>query len=237
MTPGQLIIGYHGCDATTRDDLVSGRISTLNPSRNRYDWLGEGVYFFEGDIDRALIFADNSHQNPRKMYTRRAIATPAVVGATLCIKHCLDMTTQWGVRTFRGALQELTDSLDREGLPSPTNEAVDAADRDVLLRNLDAAVFNVIRKAKFGMALEPIQAVRGAFHQGEELAPRSGFRQNSHIQIALRDPACIVGWFLPPGVAQLSAAAYAEARQSQKKMESDRKPRSRAASRRGAQIP
>ncbi|WP_233237240.1 hypothetical protein [Bordetella sp. LUAb4] len=236
MTPGQLIVAYHGCDATTRDDLVSGRLLTLNPSRNRYDWLGEGIYFFEGDIDRALMFAHNSHQNPRKMYTRRAIGTPAVVGAALCIKHCLDMTTQWGVKIFCGALHELTDALEREGLPQPTNEAVDAADQDILLRNLDAAVFNVIRKANFGTGMEAVQAVRGAFHQGKELAPRSGFRHNSHIQIAVRDPACIVGWFLPPGVEQLSEEAYSKARESRKKIESDRKPRRRATLRAGCRL-
>ena len=229
MTSGQLIVAYHGCDANVRDDLVSGRLATLSPSRNRYDWLGEGIYFFEGDIDRALIFACSSHRHPEKMYTRRAIGTPAVVGATLCVKHCLDMTTQWGIRTYRNALHELTESLERAGVPPPTNEAVDATDRDILLRNLDAAVFNFIRHAKFETGMEPVQAVRGAFHQGIELAPRSGFRQNSHIQIAVRDPSCVVGWFLPSGAEQLSADAYANARLCQRRIESDRKPRRRAA--------
>ena len=53
---GQILIGYHGCDITTRDGFVSG---TKNPkiSRNSYDWLYDGLYFFEGDCDRALKLA------------------------------------------------------------------------------------------------------------------------------------------------------------------------------------
>lgn len=237
MIPGHLIVAYHGCDITTRDDLVSGRLGTLHQSRNCYDWLGQGMYFFEDDIDRALVFAKNSHENPKKMYTRKAIGTPAVVGATLCIKHCLDMTTQRGIRSFREALESMTESFTRAGIPMPTNEPAHPEDRDILLRNLDASVVNLIRQARFDTGMEPIQAVRGAFYQGEELAPLSGFRQNSHIQIALRDPSCVVGWFLPSGVQQLSADAYGQARQCQTVMESNRKPHRRASSKRGPEIP
>ena len=57
MIAGNLLIAYHGCDATTRDDLVTGAIPCLAQSRNRYDWLGPGAYFFEGDDRRALKFA------------------------------------------------------------------------------------------------------------------------------------------------------------------------------------
>lgn len=195
-----------------------------------------GMYFFEGDIDRALVFAKNSHENPEKMYTRKAIGTPAVVGAILCIKHCLDMTTQRGIRSFGEALESMTQSFTRAGMAMPTNEPAHPGDRDILLRNLDASVFNLIRQARFDTGMEPIQAVRGAFYQGEELAPRSGFRKNSHIQLALRDPTCAVGWFLPSKTELLSADAYTKAQQSRKKIESDRKPRRRATLRAGCRL-
>ena len=45
MSLGSALVVYHGCDIITRDDLVSGRLTHLNHSANRYDWLGPGAYF------------------------------------------------------------------------------------------------------------------------------------------------------------------------------------------------
>jgi hypothetical protein len=49
MNSPSMVIAYHGCDITVRDDLVTGRIPRLDHSANKYDWLGRGAYFFEGD--------------------------------------------------------------------------------------------------------------------------------------------------------------------------------------------
>jgi hypothetical protein len=203
-------------------------LTALSHSRNRYDWLGEGSYFFENDLERALMFAQASRDNPKKMYTRRAIATPAAVGAVLCISRCLDMTTQTGIGIFRDAYRHMVAGFSLTGTPLPVNEPADPADRDVLLRHLDAAIFNFIHESRKADGTEPFQAVRAAFYQGDEIAPLSGFRENSHIQIAVRDNACVVGWFLPSGAKQMSNDAYAAAQRRQRQMEADRKPRRRA---------
>lgn len=42
-----LILGFHGCDQTVRDEIVSMEGGMLLPSSNNYDWLGHGVYFWE----------------------------------------------------------------------------------------------------------------------------------------------------------------------------------------------
>jgi hypothetical protein len=55
--PG-LILGFHGCEQSVCDAIVSG-VSMLNASRNGYDWLGVGFYFWENNYDRALEFAQN----------------------------------------------------------------------------------------------------------------------------------------------------------------------------------
>jgi hypothetical protein len=39
-----LIIGFHGCDKSVADLVVSGKGKLLT-SRNDYDWLGYGIYF------------------------------------------------------------------------------------------------------------------------------------------------------------------------------------------------
>lgn len=51
-----LVLGYHGCDKTLVREIVSGQ-GELRPSRNDYDWLGEGSYFWEDSYDRAHRWA------------------------------------------------------------------------------------------------------------------------------------------------------------------------------------
>ena len=43
------VFGYHGCDQALADDLIAGRRSIADwpLSRNAYDWLGHGLYFWE----------------------------------------------------------------------------------------------------------------------------------------------------------------------------------------------
>jgi len=211
MIHHHLQIGYHGCDVTVRDGLVSGRLKPT-PSNNQYDWLGPGFYLFEGDEERALAFAEAAATAPLRRLTAKPIATPAVVGCVFSVQRCLDMTTKAGRLEFENAYLhfQATNFLSGQGVPM--NVPVDPGDEDVLLRSLDRAVFQFIHsnfRRAFG--LEYYQAVRGAFRQGPEIAPCSGFHRDSHIQIALRDISCVRGWFLPPGAQQLTQADLAEA--------------------------
>ncbi|MGM0377752.1 MAG: hypothetical protein ACQEQ0_13340 [Bacteroidota bacterium] len=52
-----LILGFHGCDKSVRDAVVAKKGVLLKPSKNDYDWLGNGVYFWENNCKRALDFA------------------------------------------------------------------------------------------------------------------------------------------------------------------------------------
>ena len=49
--PG-LILGFHGCDKSLVNDVLTGE-KTLQDSDNEYDWLGHGVYFWENSVARA----------------------------------------------------------------------------------------------------------------------------------------------------------------------------------------
>ncbi|GJJ02824.1 hypothetical protein RugamoR64_33620 [Duganella rhizosphaerae] len=230
MIEGRLLVVYHGCDITTRDDLVSGKLAHLDHSKNPYDWLGPGAYFFEGDAKRALMFANASHNNPTKMYTAKPIGTPAVVGAVLRVQHWLDMTTQEGINEFILAYPALLAGLAATGNPVPKNAAASEDDADIILRKLDNAVFTFIHdiRANNSPPLPSFQAVRGAFYQGVEVAPKSGFRVGTHVQIALRDNSCVEGWFLPKGDKLLTGQQYLEAVVKREQMATSRKPRKRA---------
>ncbi|MEY2117222.1 hypothetical protein [Rhodanobacter sp. FW106-PBR-R2A-1-13] len=201
MNDGHLLVAYHGCDITVRDAVVSGQL-TLKPSANDYDWLGSGVYAFEGDPARAMVFAETAAREPQRRLTKQPIATPAVLGALLCVRRCLDVTTRVGLEQFAAAYDALGEAWVTAGVPEdrrPVNSPAAAEDADVIVRKLDNAVFQLLHAMVEGRGDAPYQVVRGAFRQGPELAPRSGLHRDSHVQLAVRDMTCVVGWFLPPG--------------------------------------
>lgn len=213
MSEGQLILAYHGCDITVRDRLIKGQLPRLTPSSNRYDWLGEGVYLFEGDAGRAMEFARAACHQSAKLLSVRPIVTPAVVGAILCVSRCWDMTTVDGRRDYVMAHARLRDAQDTAGRPMPTNRPSDAFDEDTLIRGLDCAVFNVGHEMRARDGSPPIQLVRAAFYQGRPILDGTEFRTGTHLQLALRDQQCVIGWFLPEGVGSslLSEAELKEA--------------------------
>ncbi len=67
--PG-LLIGFHGCDETVRDKIVTDQ-GILFDSTNDYDWLGNGVYFWENNRQRALAFAENLQKHPQRACASR----------------------------------------------------------------------------------------------------------------------------------------------------------------------
>lgn len=233
MNDGHLVVAYHGCDITTRDDLVAGKIQPKS-SANQYDWLGPGFYFFEADPDRAESFARAAHDHPEKRYTAQPIATPAVVGSVLCIRECLDMTTRRGLTIFEEAVERTIAGLKAQAKSLPKNLAADDGDEDVLLRHLDNAVFRFLHHHLDAESPNTVhyQAVRGAFRQGSPLAENSGFHRDSHIQLAVRDPGCFLGWFLRPGEQLMSETKATSAREALARFKTEHpKPRARAASR------
>lgn len=211
MKSAHCLVAYHGCDAVVRDDLVTQRLKKLDHSQNQYDWLGPGAYFFEGDLKRALLFAEASAAYPEKMFTQRPIATPAAVGVVLCVSSWLDMTTQEGLGEFSLALEGMTVAFQNEGKNLPVNRPAADDDADIIYRALDSAVFSFMHEIREHRKLAPFDAVRGAFPQGSPIAENSGFRQHTHVQIAVRNDDCIVGWFLPEGAELLTAKQYNEA--------------------------
>lgn len=64
---------------------------------------------------------------------------------------------------------------------------------DLVLRNLDCAVIeNVHRNTK-----SKFDSVRGVFVEGDKLYQGAGFNRKNHIQICIRNPNCIKGYFIP----------------------------------------
>ena len=51
-----LILGFHGTTKDRADNIFAGR-SGFYASTNDYDWLGNGMYFWENNLERAKQWA------------------------------------------------------------------------------------------------------------------------------------------------------------------------------------
>lgn len=58
-------------------------------------------------------------------------------------------------------------------------------------------VFNSLHRLREEGKEPPYDTVRGLFWEGEPLYDNAGVRQGNHIQICVRDPDCILGYFRP----------------------------------------
>lgn len=162
-------IGFHGTSAEAADRVLT---SGFEISRNEYDWLGDGAYFFQDAPVRGMEWA-------RERFGERA----AVVGAEIDLDACVDLLDipweQAIVRTFQRYLGHLT----RSGItiPRQTRRA----------HRLDRGVLNYLVD---GMGLDGriIRSVRAVFPEGEPMYAGSALPTRSHVQIAVRDRSAII---------------------------------------------
>ena len=141
-----LIIGFHGCEASVRDALLNNP-NEIKISKKPFDWLGHGMYFWENNYERALQWAKDKK-------SRGAIKEPAVIGAVLYLGVCCDF-----------------------------GKIVDYVKHDV--------------QAKGHSNHKIFDTTRGVFTEGGPAFPGAGLFAKSHIQICVRNPNCIQGFFMP----------------------------------------
>ncbi len=184
------VFGFHGLDEAIGRAVLNNE-TQLKHSKNSYDWLGHGVYFWENSFERARQYAEESQA--RKDST---IQNPFVIGAIIDLGNCLDLLDKKCLDLLRNAYNELELTLKEAGEELPTNAPFGANDFDFKKRELDCAV---IRYALEMAADEGIyfDSVRAAFWEGEELYPNAGFKTHNHIQLCIINPDCIKGIFLP----------------------------------------
>ena len=85
-----LVLGFHGCDRSVGLKILqSNGKCHLGTSNNKYDWLGNGIYFWENNPGRALKFARDATQN--RYLTKGEIEDPFVIGAVIYLGNCLNL--------------------------------------------------------------------------------------------------------------------------------------------------
>ena len=181
------VVGFHGCDREVGLNLVTGK-EKLKANNRRYHWLGSGIYFWENDPERALEWAQEKS-------SRGEIKEPYVIGGLIELGKCLDLSVRQNAPLIKAAHDSLLALTIASGKPAlPENQTAPKDTRpDKVRRFKDCAVINHLAQ----LADPPFDTVRGLFVEGEPLYPGAEIYHKTHAEIAVRNPACIKGLFLP----------------------------------------
>lgn len=181
------VYGYHGCDASICDKLIS-HTEKFYPSKNGYDWLGDGVYFWENDPIRALKWAKQN----------KKINTPAVIEAEISLQHCLDFSRQCDLELLETAYL-LFETAKKKLDMLPENRCGFPEDIDLIKRYKDCQVINFV--CSFYSKVHStsgdfktnhsFEVVRSPFSEGDVVFPGTKITKKQHIQLCVRDVNCI----------------------------------------------
>lgn len=202
-----LYIGYHGCSEEHGMEMLKrNSIENLHQSTGDYEWLGHGFYVWENNYARAKAWRKRDY---------KAHKQPFVVGVIYSLDECLDMTDSGCLTLVQSAYETLKITSEKAGESLPHNEPVSVNDLTGILgkRKLDCFVIeqlhstmdNESSEKKFdpwyckdlSRIVKPFETVRAAFFEGDEIYPGATFRSKDHIQICIRNPKCIKGFFRP----------------------------------------
>ncbi len=184
------VLGFHGLDEAIGKKILNGN-ETLRHSNNDYDWLGDGVYFWEHSLERAKQYAIQDSKRPNSK-----IKTPFVLGAVIDLGRCLDLLDKRWLDFTKQAYEEMVQTLSEESHVLPTNSAFNDTDFDLKKRYLDCAVIRYAIQAAKADGTE-FDSVRAVFWEGKPLYPGAGFNTHNHIQLSIINSDCIKGIFLP----------------------------------------
>jgi len=167
------VIGYHGCSRDTADTILAEQ--RFLPSTRAYDWLGEGVYFWEYAPYRAREWAE-------ALCTRDG-GEPAVIRATIRLGRCLNLLDIEHIPDLVLMYQSFVRRLSESQLPRNTHRGAHFLDRLIIDSHC---------RVTEDETTIPIQTVRGTFAEGDPIYPGSKILHKAHTQIAVRDASCIL---------------------------------------------
>ncbi|MDH3999246.1 MAG: hypothetical protein OET90_10460 [Desulfuromonadales bacterium] len=195
QTYPSLILGFHGCDKSVGKQLLNGDLP-FRSSDKSYDWLGRGMYFWENAPTRALHYAQEKKDNPEMGH----VDEPFVVGAVIDLGRCLNLLDHQNLMLLQQNYAILERLMDKQGKEMPQNKQPTSGmgGADLVLRYLDRAVIEFTHKtASKDDVLKGFDSTRAVYVEGSNLYPGAGFNEKNHIQISIRNPNCIKGFFLP----------------------------------------
>ncbi|HVX91038.1 MAG TPA: hypothetical protein VHC20_05445 [Candidatus Paceibacterota bacterium] len=186
MLPQHVVVGYHGCAPSLAKQVVN-KETELRSSANGNDWLGAGVYFWLDDSRRALHWAqkraERNGEDPSQI---------ASLGAVIDLKNCLNLADSTSLKLLADAHRHLQEILAAESRTLPENTGTEFANR-----KLDYAVFETLHDLRARGGQEAFDSVAGYFVEGAAVYAGAAFRALDHVQVCVRNPKCVLGYFLP----------------------------------------
>ena len=190
-----LVLAFHGCDKETYQKVLHNHESLL-PSNNTYDWLGNGIYFWEDSVDRAQQWAVSACKRYNKKNPNAPAKEPAVIGAVISLGNCLNLTDYKSSDILKNGFEILKYELEINGKEMPVNRDVEG-NTDLLYRDLDCAVIQRIHQYNKEQGKKEFDSVRGIFLEGKPVYEKSGIMEKTHVQLCIVNPNCIKGYFKP----------------------------------------
>lgn len=187
-----IVYGFHGTTKEVADNILNKK-DNFKPSKNNHDWLGNGIYFWEGNLERAEEWAQENKKGDR-----------AVLGAMIDLGFCLDFLQPKFVKYMETSFEHYVKNnrsstlLGVDEPEMPKNIRFGANDNYFKNRQLDCAVIrHLVQEAKEKVPPEPFDTVRCAFQEGEPVYDGAQIFKQTHIQIAVLNIESIRAVFLP----------------------------------------
>lgn len=200
-TRPNLMIGFHGCDISIRNELVNNP-NKIKKSQESFDWLGNGFYVWENNFSRAMKWAQDKQR-------RGQILEPSVVGVVYQLEYCLDFTDSEFIDILAKYYELFKRDMSVAGIELPKNKDLPKDEyHDLILRELDCAVIEYLHSKieeeiysdvneKGFSEYKNFDTVRGIFTEGGPAFEGAGIQSKNHIQICIRNLNCIKGFFIP----------------------------------------
>jgi hypothetical protein len=185
MFPPQIVFAYHGCDESVARMVLDG--GQLKPSLNDYDWLGHGIYFWEGSPLRAMRWAIEAARRKNSH-----IRVPAALGAIVDLGNSLNLVESESAAMVAAAHSVYLERCKAGGVPPLKNKGAHSK-----ARYLDCAVMNTLHQMLEAGGLPAFDTVRGFFIEGQPVYPTAGLRSLDHVQVCVRNSRRIMGFFRP----------------------------------------
>jgi len=188
----RIVIGYHGCDEAVVKRVLAGKLQ-LSLGTNSYDWLGEGIYFWEHGPQRAYEWAIEQER-----LGAAKVRNPSVLAASIDLRVCLDLLDTANTRLLGEWFAKFRRFVRLKGFKMPHNRDASGSRRgDKVLRYRDCAVIDYTLRSLAQEDGIAYQTVRGVFPEGKPAFPGSKIALKSHIQIAVKDQSCLGGFYRP----------------------------------------
>jgi len=184
------ITGFHGCDKSIGIKVLNGE-ADLKLSSNAWDWLADGIYFWEQNPYRALEYAIDCSRGMQVHNGK--IKTPFVLGASIVLGNCLNLVEPRAVSALDKAFNDLKLVYENAGKPLPINNDN--------VRRLDCAVIRMLHYSNNTSGNAKYDTVRCAFNEGGPIFPGSNFSKKGHIEVSVLNSDNIKGYYLPRPIA------------------------------------